>query len=173
MVGDRKAEPRAQGEVLTDPAQHSRIRGILALGGVPWDQLDDGVQQVRLKLLESRRGTAIRNETAWLAVVATRVAADWHRSRSRDTALRDRLEARWSRSTDGHPQEERLLALSVAEGLEDVPTAQRQVLVLRFYADLALGDIARLLDIPEGTVKSRLHSGVAALRTTLRERKVI
>ncbi len=45
----------------------------------------------------------------------------------------------------------------MAEGLEALPPAQRQV-VVRFYADLSVAGIAQALEIPEGTVKSRLHS---------------
>lgn len=165
---------------LVEPAELRRVRAVLVLGGVPWDELEDGVQQVRLKLLEERAGQAgrgrreIRNEAAWLSVVASHVAADWHRARSRDAGLRERLAARWLRRPPAeHPQEHRVLALTVADGLEELTVAQRQVLVLRFYADLPVRDIARLLDIPEGTVKSRLHAAVGALRTLLREREVI
>lgn len=40
----------------------------------------------------------------------------------------------------------------------------RQVIALRFGLDLPVKEIARLLDCPEGTVKSRLHTAVARLR---------
>nr|WP_275406333.1 sigma factor-like helix-turn-helix DNA-binding protein [Streptomyces cyaneofuscatus] len=50
---------------------------------------------------------------------------------------------------------------------------QRQMVSLRFYADLPVSTIAELLEIPEGTVKSRLHSTVAALRRRLQEKEVI
>ncbi|BFO21163.1 hypothetical protein SHKM778_75510 [Streptomyces sp. KM77-8] len=62
-----------------------------------------------------------------------------------------------------------VLALTVAEGLERLPKAQRQALVLRYYADLSVPTIARLLDVPEGTVKSRIHGAVATLRRELRD----
>jgi RNA polymerase sigma-70 factor (ECF subfamily) len=79
--------------------------------------------------------------------VASRVAVDWH--------------------------EDRLLALAVADGLEGLPAVQRQILALRFYTDLPVREIARLLDIPEGTVTSRLHTAVAAIGARLREMEVI
>jgi RNA polymerase sigma-70 factor (ECF subfamily) len=41
------------------------------------------------------------------------------------------------------------------------------VVVLRFYRDLQLDDIAELLGIPLGTVKSRLHTGLKRLRAEL------
>ncbi len=154
-----------------------RVRAVLALGGVPWDELDDGVQQVRLKLLEEQarpERPEIRNPEAWSSVVASRVAADWHRSRSRDAGLRERLTARWSRRPpSGHTEDDRILALVVSDGLEKLPAAQRQVLVLRFFADLSVRDIASLLDVPEGTVKSRLHTAAVAMRTQLTAAEVI
>ncbi|MBD3007241.1 sigma-70 family RNA polymerase sigma factor [Streptomyces sp. 5-10] len=72
-----------------------------------------------------------------------------------------------------HTEEDRATALAVADGLGSLPPHQRQVLTLRYYADLPVRDMATLLDIPEGTVKSRLHTAVAALRTRLRETEVI
>jgi RNA polymerase sigma-70 factor (ECF subfamily) len=46
---------------------------------------------------------------------------------------------------------------------------QQRIIALRFFADLSLEEIAALLDIPLGTVKSRLHRGLSALRTRLCE----
>ena len=40
-------------------------------------------------------------------------------------------------------------------------------MVLHFYLDLPLTDVAEILDIPPGTAKSRLHRGLATLRTAL------
>jgi len=47
--------------------------------------------------------------------------------------------------------------------LRALPEAQRHALVLRFYLDLRIADIAALLGKPTGTVKSTLHRGLAAL----------
>lgn len=145
-----------------------RVRAVLLMSGMPWDELDDGLQQVRLKVLEQQG--EIRDLAAWTAVVATRTALDWHRLRARDSRLHERMADRWSRrSPADHPQEHVVLALTVAEGLERLPKAQRQALVLRYYADLSVPTIARLLDVPEGTVKSRIHGAVATLRRELRD----
>jgi RNA polymerase sigma-70 factor (ECF subfamily) len=46
---------------------------------------------------------------------------------------------------------------------------QRIVVVLRFWADLTVDDIADRLGVPAGTVKSRLHHSLRALRSTLEE----
>ena len=44
---------------------------------------------------------------------------------------------------------------------------QRAVIVLRYYSDLRHAEIARQLDIPEGTVRSRLHAALRRLRRML------
>ena len=66
-----------------------------------------------------------------------------------------------------------MLSLAVAAGMDALPPSQRQVLSLRFYADLSVPEIAAALEIPEGTVKSRLHTSLSALRACLREIEVI
>jgi RNA polymerase sigma factor (sigma-70 family) len=48
--------------------------------------------------------------------------------------------------------------------LKLLPPRQRAVVVLRYYADLPLADIAEVLGVSTGTVKSTLHHAHAALR---------
>ncbi|MCW5551741.1 MAG: sigma-70 family RNA polymerase sigma factor [Verrucomicrobiae bacterium] len=48
--------------------------------------------------------------------------------------------------------------------LANLPTDQREVLLLRFVDGLSLAEIAGAMDIPLGTVKSRLHNALAQLR---------
>jgi len=44
----------------------------------------------------------------------------------------------------------------VSGALDTLPEAQREVVFLTFYEGLSYGEISRLLDVPEGTVKSRM-----------------
>lgn len=53
------------------------------------------------------------------------------------------------------------------KALATLPDRQREVLVLRFHLDLRVADIAALLDLPLGTVKSQIHRGLAALTKEL------
>jgi RNA polymerase sigma-70 factor, ECF subfamily len=52
-------------------------------------------------------------------------------------------------------------------GFRRLPPDQRAIFVLRHYLGLSLGEIADTLDIPLGTVKSRLHYATNALRAAL------
>ena len=58
---------------------------------------------------------------------------------------------------------------AVMDALHQLPTRQREVLVLRYYSDLSEAQIADALDISRGAVKSHAHRGMTALRTTLEE----
>jgi RNA polymerase sigma-70 factor (sigma-E family) len=59
----------------------------------------------------------------------------------------------------------------VLGALQRLPARQREALVLRFYLDLAEPEIARIMGISQGTVKSTTSRGLAALGRILREKK--
>jgi len=61
----------------------------------------------------------------------------------------------------------RLDTEQVAAALETLPEEYRTVSTLYFMDDLAYDDIARVLDIPVGTVRSRLHRGRKILQKAL------
>jgi len=69
---------------------------------------------------------------------------------------------------DGHPSTETLEGLL---NVDCIPPATRAVLVLHFQHELTLPEVAAVLAIPLGTVKSRLASGLAALRNQSSNRR--
>ena len=60
----------------------------------------------------------------------------------------------------------------VAESLAQLSEEHRQVIVRAYYGRRTVTDIAEELDIPSGTVKSRLHYGLRALKLALQEKGV-
>jgi RNA polymerase sigma-70 factor (ECF subfamily) len=55
----------------------------------------------------------------------------------------------------------------VAEAVSGLPIAFREVITLRFEEGMKLEEIATVLDLPMGTVKTRLHRALKALRLVL------
>jgi RNA polymerase sigma-70 factor (sigma-E family) len=55
----------------------------------------------------------------------------------------------------------------VVQALRELPTRQRECLVLRYYGDLSEAQIAEAMGISTGAVKSHASRGMAALRTVL------
>jgi RNA polymerase sigma-70 factor (ECF subfamily) len=63
-------------------------------------------------------------------------------------------------------------AILIEVALAGLSLAHREVVVRAYYGGLTVAEIAEELTIPEGTVKSRLHYGLRALRLGLQERGV-
>ena len=75
---------------------------------------------------------------------------------------------------DENPDEERVLERlsqdSIVEALADVPHDFRDVIVLVDIGEFSYADAAQILDIPIGTVMSRLHRGRRILKKNLADR---
>jgi RNA polymerase sigma-70 factor (ECF subfamily) len=59
---------------------------------------------------------------------------------------------------------------AIFDAVATLPLAQREVVLLRFFGDLSIQEIARVTSHPIGTVKSRLSRGVTSLRQQLTPR---
>jgi RNA polymerase sigma factor (sigma-70 family) len=59
------------------------------------------------------------------------------------------------------------LRLVLASALRSLPKRQRQAIVLRYLADLPADEVARVLQISDGSVKVHVHRGLRALRSAL------
>lgn len=67
--------------------------------------------------------------------------------------------------SDGAGFEDRVVrGADVRAALRRLPIEQREVLVLRYYLDLPLEEVASITGSPVGTVKSRINRGLAAMR---------
>ena len=120
-------------------------------------------------------GTNLR---AWLLRILTNLNIDRGRRAQRtpdqqpleegDYFLYNRLEQS-SGETDEERILERLSQDHVAEALAAVPHDFRDVLVLVDIADFSYAEAAQILDIPIGTVMSRLHRGRRILKQQLAE----
>jgi RNA polymerase sigma-70 factor (ECF subfamily) len=60
---------------------------------------------------------------------------------------------------------------AVLARLGSLPRRQRECVVLRFYADLTVPEIARVLGVADGSVKSHLHRALAALAIELEDER--
>lgn len=69
-------------------------------------------------------------------------------------------------AAEGNP-EERLMLRDVLAGLDSLPAEQRSVLLLVGVEELEYQEVARILDVPVGTVMSRLSRGRERLRLYL------
>ena len=111
-------------------------------------------------------GTNIR---AWLYTILHRVRTDAFRRAGRSPQTVELAD-------DGPPVPPPQNALAsggeeVARAVARLPEVFRSAVLLRDVEDFSYQEIARILDVPIGTVMSRIHRGRALLRTALTERK--
>jgi RNA polymerase sigma-70 factor (ECF subfamily) len=109
----------------------------------------------------------------WLYAIATNLARDHYKqAEQRYTTATLELAETWPDHHTPQPGEvlvTQLEAQAVVRALATLPPPQRETIVLRYYQDLSLEDIATALHIPLGTVKSRLSLGLKRLKALLRD----
>ncbi len=148
------------------------------------EEAEDLVQETYARAFRSWRSfTPGTNLRAWLLRILTNLNIDRGRRKQRapdeqpleesDYFLYNRLED----GTNDHASDqdavvERLSQDDVVAALSSVPHDFRDVVVLVDIGDFTYQDAAQILDIPIGTVMSRLHRGRRILKSTLAERTV-
>lgn len=109
----------------------------------------------------------------WLYAIATNVARNYFkRADTRHTDSVADEEMRMIGDARLDPEAALLMdeeTRQVVQALAQLPTHQREVIVLRYYQEHSLAEIAEILDIPLGTVKSRLNIGLQRLRDAMME----
>jgi RNA polymerase sigma-70 factor (ECF subfamily) len=111
----------------------------------------------------------LRNPAAffsWLLGIADRVAKETSRSRQREVPSLEIEEV--SEPVSDTAADDVHSDWALRHAIAELPDAQRQVILLRFYAGLSCTEIGRSLDVPLGTVTSRLSRAYALLRSALR-----
>ena len=149
------------------------------------EEAEDLVQDTYARAFRSwqqyQPGTNLR---AWLLRILTNLNIDRGRRVQRtpeqtpleegDYYLYNRLE---STMPDENPDEERVLERlsqnAVVEALAEVPHDFRDVLVLVDIGEFSYAEAAQILDIPIGTVMSRLHRGRRILKQQLADAAVV
>ncbi len=134
-------------------------------------EAEDLVQETLVQALQSfHRFTAGTNCRAWLVAILQHVRANRQRKQGRvviDSALEERVA---NVVPFVPPVPERVTDEDMLLAMQQIPAHHRQVILLCDVEDMTYKEIAAALDIPIGTVMSRLHRGRELLRTELARR---
>ena len=174
LADDARERVRFEEEALDLADQVYRVaRGLVSSK----EEAEDLVQDTYARAFRSWRSfTPGTNLRAWLLRILTNLNIDRGRRvqrspdmqslEERDYYLYDRLEA-----TSGAKDEERVIERlsqdDIVDALAEVPHDFRDVVVLVDIGDFSYADAAQILDIPVGTVMSRLHRGRRILKKEL------
>lgn len=131
---------------------------------------NDAVQTTLSKLIDQGGGVAPDSLRSWLFRVAFSVAMENRRRHSLETRHQEQV-AIWK---SAHRKEEMAnevireeQAEIVRRALSQLPPEQEQVVRLRIYENLKFIEIAEQLQIPLGTVLTRMRSGLSKLKISL------
>lgn len=101
----------------------------------------------------------------WTYRVAINLANSRFRRKGAERRARDRYTARGGvAGLEPHHDPDIADTMAVRQAVADLPSRQRTVVVLRFYSDLPVEEVARLMGCAEGTVKSLTHRALQTMR---------
>lgn len=152
---------RYHGKLMDFAVRHLRDREASA----------DVAQMALLRVFES--AVAFRGQSSfrtWLYAIALNLVRDNARRRTRrpeslfsDLAGGDVAEVHAPDSAEDAALGQ-ITSIALWQAVEYLPEHQRTAVILRFRADLAYGEIAEVMGVPVGTVRSWMHYALKALR---------
>jgi len=173
MTG-RTSEPEDPEALLVSFAP--RVYGLLLrLVGRP-DVAEDLMQETMLRAYRSFDTYRPEGKfRAWIFRIAVNLARDWIRRRRHEpsTSLETEEPPLDAAPATHVPPDARMdrgeRARRVEQALARLPVADRQILLMRYYGELAFKDIARATGEPLGTVLARAHRALAKLGNLIPE----
>jgi RNA polymerase sigma-70 factor (ECF subfamily) len=138
----------------------------------------DITQEVFIKMMKylSRFDNSLGSFKNWIFKIALNTSRDYFKSTS--YKLNKNGEQIEENIPDSSPNVVDILnhmeqREEVKRAINELPDYQREALILKFYHDMKIKDIAKIMDSNESTIKSRLHQGIAKLKGLLLEVDVI
>ena len=122
---------------------------------------EDVVQETYARALQGWRRKPPQHPAAWLATICINTARSQHRRRRARPEEVLRADPEFERSTSDTATQaiERLEAETVHRALEQLPSEQREAIVLMDLCGFTASQVAQLNNVPRGTVLSRVHRG--------------
>jgi RNA polymerase sigma-70 factor (ECF subfamily) len=161
-------------EALCELVERHRVVALRVGYAIVGDDAEDVVQEAFVKVARTidrfRPGAPFR---PWLLTIVANEARNRRRSASRRDALELRVVTRDASGFQGVAATSEEVAMAnerrrwLVDAVATLPDRDREVIALRYFADLSEAETATALECPVGTVKSRLARALGRLRTAL------
>jgi RNA polymerase sigma-70 factor (ECF subfamily) len=158
------------GQVLYQEMGVSLMPYAMRLTGYDRQWAEDVVQETLIRAWRNAGRLDPRPQLvrAWMCTVARRVVIDDRRSRSARPFEVEEAHEDYVSVPDTADQT--VSSVVVHRALEKLPKAQREVILETYMKGRTVNEVAALLGVPPGTVKSRMYHAVRALRRSLSDR---
>jgi RNA polymerase sigma-70 factor (ECF subfamily) len=160
------ADETDQLRVLHDQHGHALWSYVVGLTGGDRGQAQDVVQETLLRAWRNRAGLDQLGGSGrgWLFTVARRIVIDdWRAASRRPAVLTEQVPEQLVEDTAQQTVDRHL----VRSALRTLSIEHRQVLFECYYRGASVGEAAATLGVPVGTVKSRTHYALHALRQAI------
>ncbi len=149
-----------------------RLKGFffMQLGGKE-ELAADATHDVFLRAYEARsRYREGSNVSTWLFTIAYNICKNHYRSNAYEAELLASLDAEPMDSLQIELElDAALLDKALAQVLSELPAPLHQLFSLHYQEELTIPQVAEIVGIPEGTVKSRLHKTMNIIRKKLKQ----
>jgi len=134
--------------------------------GAVYNLAEDAAQEIFVRIYRQlERYDPTRKFSTWTLAIATNYCIDQLRRRRMQLVPLENI-IPWARDCEAGPEAEALGQESrdeVQRLIKQLPEKYRAPLVLRYWEDLSCAEIAEILGVPEGTVKTQIHRARKAL----------
>jgi RNA polymerase sigma-70 factor, ECF subfamily len=162
LMGKVRSGEQAAFAILIQRHQTPLLNFFLRLGAN--SDAEDLVQEVFLRVYRYRdRYVHNAKFTTFLYILARHAWADRWRKHLRMKRIEERAKQEMPNESDGDLEQVRN-ALDVQQALARLPDKLRMVLIMSIYQGLRYDEIAEVLQIPTGTVKSRMFLAMSQLK---------
>lgn len=131
-----------------------------------YQEAEDLTQNVFIKIFNSNF-QEIEKLKPWILTVTTNMCLN-HVTRKKRPMLIDKLVDLYNDKSSSHDVEKKVIQLEFKTELQlllsSLPEKTRNVIILKYLHELKNAEVAKILDVPEGTVKSACNYGLKVLR---------
>ncbi len=132
---------------------------------------EDAAQETFLQIFRGGRWEEIADERGYLARVVWRMAVRRRKPRLLEQELR--LEIQSGQATPEQSAMDRQQQVWLHAAIDRLPEKLRQPLALAALGELKLVEVAKILHLPEGTVRRRIHTARQKLKQELLDQKLL
>ena len=166
----RSGDHKAFGDLVR--RYQGMVAGVAWRHGIRREEIEDIVSEVFIKMYGSLdRFRPTHRFSSWLYRLAANHVIDHHRRNRRE---RDRVEMPEQVESPGRPAVDAMVvderSRLLRSALNDMPVKYREPLILVYVETMKVEEVARVLALPTGTVKTRLMRGRRALGKLLARR---
>lgn len=130
----------------------------------------DATHEVFLRVLEANSSEKTHAVVPYLFTIAYNLLRNRYRHQAYEASYLATLDRQPLETTDVELRLDRqTLLTALRQVLDELPPPLRLLFSLRYEEELTVSQVAQILEIPEGTVKSRLHKTMTIIRKKLKE----